>query len=156
MQKLEKLCPYDQCYLPNNNSKYFAQGIYLIISTMYLFKSQEEFTFFAILLYTVPIFLDILTVEFRARFYKVIARIYVVLNVALVIFCVLGMSGLFVDGGESFLVVDTAMFLSEAAISKRMLIWPMAANIFIPFLMYNGCPCKQTKWILEGRKETTT
>lgn len=146
-------CPYEECYLPNNNVKYFVQLAYLIVSFLFLIKDSKEFTFFSLLMFVAPILLDLVYTHFRGKLYRTVSIFYIVINVAIGLFCFAGMFGFFVDMEEAFAVSETSLFLPKACFSKKVLLVPMALDLLIPAMMHKACPTKKSKAIVEFGRE---
>lgn len=126
---------------------------YLLVSGLYLIIDETEFTFFAILMFTAPILLDLTSTTLNGVAYDAIRKVYIVMNAAIVVFCFTGMFGFFIDMGNSFSVKETSMFLSGMSIPKKWFLWPLGAELVIPIIMYNACPTKKTKKIIEYGRE---
>jgi len=69
------------------------------------------------------------------------------------VFCLLGMFGLFIDNGGSFAVDSSAMVFAGIQIEKKVLLIPMVLDVLIPAVMYNACPSKRTKKIIEASQQ---
>lgn len=152
MSKGGRKCPYKECYLPDNNNKYWVQLVYLIISVAILIKNEKEFTFFSLLMFTAPILMDLTSTRFEGKLYNAIGNGYIILNTVIAVFCLLGMFGLFVDNGSTFSVDESAMVFAGAQMEKKTLLWPMVLDLLIPTVMYNACPSKRAKKILEKQQ----
>ena len=146
-------CPYKECYLPDNNAKYWIQMAYLLVSGLYLVMDEKAFTFFSILMFTAPILLDLASTTLNGRAYNFIYKAYIFMNAAIAVFCLSGMFGFFVDAGGSFSVKEGSMILEGVNIPKKWFLWPLVAELFIPIMMYNACPTKKTREIIEYGRE---
>lgn len=152
-KKRDRKCPFDECYLPDNNSKYTIQLLYLMVSGLFLIKDSKEFTFFSILMFVAPILLDLVYTTLKGKAYNVISKIYIGFNSLIVVFCVVGMYGVFVDKGSTFAVSDTVMIYPGLSFDKKFLLIPMAVDLFIPIMMHRACPSKKTKQMVEYGRE---
>ena len=146
-------CPYKECYLPNNNKKYLYQFVYLLVSGLYLLVDENEFTFFAILMFTAPILLDLVSTELDGKLYRFFSGLYITINTALAVFSFAGMFGLFVDVGNAFAITEKAMLLANASCPKKFLLIPLTIDLFIPLMMYHACPSKNNRLIIECARE---
>lgn len=153
MSKGGRKCPYKDCYLPDNNNKYWVQFVYLIISVAVLIKNEKEFTFFSLLMFTVPIVLDLTSTSFNGWVYKVIGLGFIILNTAIAVFCLLGMIGFFVDDGSTFSVGTSVMVFAGKKFDKKLLLWPMVSDLFIPVVMYSACPSKRMKKVFDIQQQ---
>jgi hypothetical protein len=110
---------------------------------------ETEFTFFAILMFTVPVLLDLVSTELDGKLYIGISKIYITINTCLAIFSFAGMFGFFVDMGNVFAVAEKSMIFPGSSFSKKYLLLPLAVDVLIPVMMYHACPSKKTKRIIE-------
>lgn len=146
-------CPYEECYLPDNNVKYIIQFVYLIASGLFLIKKSEEFTFFSVFLFIAPILLDLVYTRFRGKLYTTINWFYIIINASIALFCFAGMFGFFVDGGEFFAVSGEAMVCAGKMFKKKCLLIPMTIDLLVPVMMHRACPSKKTKEMVEFGRE---
>ena len=146
-------CEYGVCYLPDNNNRYWWQLVYLLISAAYLAADRSQFTFVSLFMFTVPIILDLISADFPIKIYNCIKKVYLVLNVAIGIFCMLGMFGAIIDDGVTFAVSPESMLFSNVGIEKTAFLVPLLIDLFIPIMMRNASPSKNTKWIIEQSRE---
>lgn len=136
-------CPFNECLLPDNNKKYVIQFIYLIVSAALLATDVSQFTFFSILMFTVPIVIDLASTDSKSKVYTVIRWLFLALNLLYVAFCIAGMGGFFVDKRESFEVVNTALIFPQKVIPKITLFYVLASDLVIPVMMLFACPTKK-------------
>lgn len=144
-----KKCPYGECYLPDNNNKYWLQLAYLSISVLILIKDETAFTFFSLLMFTAPILLDLTSTKLNGKVYNVLNKIYILLNSVIAVFCFSGMFGLFVDNGTAFALSEGTILSAEMSMEKRYLLIPLVLDLIIPIIMHNACPSKNSKEIIE-------
>lgn len=149
----ERKCPYEECYLPDNNTKYLIQFAYLFASGLFLIKDSKEFTFFSVLMFVAPILLDLVYTRFKGKLYTIINWIYIALNSCIAVFCFAGMFGFFVDNCDSFAIADSAMVFSGLTFGKKLLLIPMVVDLLIPIMMHRACPSKKTKEMVEFGRE---
>jgi hypothetical protein len=152
MNKREHICPYEECYLPDNNNKYWVQVVFLVISGTVLIAKKSDFTFFSILMFVAPSVMDLIGTKLRSRIYNVIRRIFVTLNVVIIVFCACGLAGFFVDGGETFYISAEAVILGGVGFNKKYILFLMLANLVSPILMITASPCKKSKVMLAAMK----
>ena len=131
-------CAYNECMLPNDNSKYAIQFFYLFVSIFFLFKSASSFTFFAILMYSAPILLDLAYSGMNNVFFKVVKCIF------LIVFCFLGLFGFAIDNGDSFQIASSSLILPNYYIKKVKLAKPLLAELIVPISMFFGSPNKKS------------
>lgn len=147
-------CPYAECYLPDNNRKYWVQLVYLLVSILLLVKNPKECTFFSLLMFTAPILIDLSSTELRGKLYRVIQIVFLILNILLIVFCVAGLGGVILDNSKNFLVCSTAMFFSGQRIDKRFFLIPMFLDLLVPVVMFYACPSKKARGIIvTGQKQ---
>lgn len=147
-------CPYAECYLPDNNRKYWVQLVYLLVSILLLVKNPKECTFFSLLMFTAPILIDLASTELRGKLFKAIQIVFLVINVALIAFCAAGLGGLFLDNRKNFYIRSTAMLLPGQIIDKRFFLIPMFLDLLVPAVMFYACPSKKVKEIIMfGQKQ---
>lgn len=142
-------CAYPECMLPESNTKYLIQIFYLSISILFLFKSSSDFTFFAILMYSAPVLLDLAYSGMKGVVWGTIKFIFIVLNGVVVSLCFLGLFGVLIDADNSFEVVETALLFPGVSIEKKELVIPMFFELLVPVSMYIGSPTKNTKKAVE-------
>ena len=153
VKEKQTLCEYKECYLPENNNKYIVQFGYLLFSGIYLIADKEEFTFFSLLMFTLPIILDLVYNSFPVKLYKKINTLYLFINIVIGIFCFMGMVGIFVDSGDGFYFSDNSLLLPGKGFEKKYLLFPLCANMLIPIMMYYANPSKSTKWLIKRGRE---
>lgn len=151
--KKARKCPFEECYLPDNNVKYIIQAVYLLVSCIFLIKDSSEFTFFSVLMFVAPILLDLVYTKFDGKLYAYISRFYITINTAIAVFCFTGMCGFFVDKGTSFAIHSSSMIWPGVSFAKRVLLVPMIIDLLIPVMMHRACPCKKTKEFVEFGRE---
>lgn len=144
-------CPYKECYLPENNNKYFGQFVYLVISLGVLIGSPEQFNFFSLALYIAPILLDLIGTSVDKG--NILRIIFTVLNIILLIFVLLGMFQLIDDNGSTFSVIESALLFSGFSIKKGWLALALLPNVAIPLVFWIGAPCKKKKQRMQEMKE---
>lgn len=147
-------CAYSECMLPSNNARYGAQLCYLILSILFLFKSSNEFTFFSIFMYSVPILIDLLFSIMPGKVFTVIKYCFIVFNAAIIVFCLLGLIGVFIDTGAEFQVVETSLILASAKMKKNKFIIPMLLELIVPCSLFFGSPSQKSMHIVESIVKT--
>lgn len=153
MSKKERKCPYDECYLPDNNAKYIIQLVYLAVSALFLIKDCKEFTFFSVLMFIAPIILDLVYTTFKGKLYTIISYLFLFTNTCIALFCFAGMFGFFVDNESTFAINNNSMLLPGMIIDKKLLLVPMFINLMIPMMMHKACPTKKTKAMVKFGRE---
>ena len=150
MAKVE--CVYEECMLPSNNTYYLWQIGYMLIGLGVLFFRIENFTFFQTLLFLFPVILDIWNTNITAGWLKFVRVCFGVLDVALLICCLLGMSGVLQDTGKSFVVSQDYMYFSGQGIEKTTVGIIIAFNLIVPVMFYIGAPCQKAMKMLNKVK----
>ena len=153
MSVKERKCPYNECYLPNNNIKYIIQLVYLAASALFLIKDCKEFTFFSVLMFIAPIILDLAYTTFKGKLYTTISYFFLFINSCIALFCFAGMFGFFVDNEVAFAINNNSMLWPGTIIDKKLLLIPMFVNLMIPMMMHKACPTKKTKAMVEFGRE---
>lgn len=138
-------CAYPECMLPESNTKYLIQIFYLSVSILFLYKNSSDFTFFAILMYSAPILLDLAYSGMKGWVWGTVKFVFIVLNGVVVSLCFLGLFGVLIDANNSFKVVETALLFSGVSIEKEDLAIPMLFELLVPVSMYIGSPTKNAK-----------
>ena len=146
-------CPYRECFLPENNNKYWVQLAYLCVSMLFLISNEKEFTFFSLLMFTAPILLDLTSTTIDGILFKWIFWIFSAMNAVIAVFCVSGMFGVFEDAGSAFVVTGTSMLFPEMSIDKRLFLVPLILNVCIPVMMVFACPTKSSKKVVNRVRE---
>ena len=147
-------CAYSECMLPLNNARYGVQFCYLLLSILFLFKSSNEFTFFSIFMYSVPILIDLLFSTMQGKIFTTIKFCFIVFNAAIIVFCLLGLIGVFIDTGAEFQVVETSLILASSTIRKTTFIIPMLLELIVPFSLLLGSPNQKSMHIVESIVKT--
>ena len=141
-------CTYNECQLPKDNRKYIIQGLFLLISAIFLFKDSYELTFFSMLMSSVPIVLDLVYTGVQGKVANAFRIFYLVLNAILIVCCIVGQFGMLVDNGTSIAINDTAMFFAGLSFNKKHLVVPLLVDLGVPVVMYVGGPTQHAKSII--------
>ena len=147
-------CAYSECMLPSNNARYFVQLCYLILSILFLFKSSNEFTFFSIFMYSVPVLIDLLFCTMQGKIFTTIKYCFIVFNAVIILFCLLGLIGGLKDTGAEFQVVETSLILASLKIQKTKFIVPMLLELIVPCSLFFGSPNQRSMHIVESTIKT--
>lgn len=146
-------CPYEQCYLPENNNRFLVQLIYLIVSLCVLIQAPEQFNFFSLFLYLVPILMDLICSPVTGKILRSVRRLFIGCDAVLLTFVLLGMLQIIEDTGPDFCVVGSALVFSGLTVSKRSLCWVLMFNLMIPVMYWVGSPSKRRKEQMQEMKE---
>ena len=131
--------------LPENNNKYILQIVCLFFSVMCLMKDFRQFTMVSVLLYLFPIILDLWTVELEPTWLDYLRIVCAIFDSVICVIFVGGVfTGLLIDSGTSFTVIDTSMILAEYPVSKKFLLWVALGNLTIPIMFLTGTPNRGT------------
>lgn len=152
-KKRDRKCPFEECYLPDNNTKYIIQLAYLFASMLFLIKDSKEFTFFSVLMFVAPILLDLAYTTFKGKIYATLSTVFITVNACIAVFCFTGMFGFFVDSGETFAINANAMVWPGWEFDKKYLLIPMVIDLLIPIVMHKACPSKKSKAMVEFGRE---
>jgi hypothetical protein len=133
-------CPYTNCLLPKDNKQYFIQIAYLFIIYCVLIKDESQFNFLSILLFVTPIVFDLTNNKLRINWLDKIRIVFALINILLIIFCLLGVFGIFIDRSTYFETLGTLLIFKNIIISKTCLSYLLIFDIFIPSLYYFGMP----------------
>lgn len=142
--KNPRKCAYNDCMLPKDNNRYWLQLLCLLISICFMAIDFKAFTFLSMFMYTVPITLDLIYSKFEGRFLSFIRILFLVVNVLIVVFCVVGQFGFFVDNGDTISVINTSMIFAEKTISKTSLLYLLLVDLLVPVMMVFGTPNQRT------------
>lgn len=138
--KSARKCAYNKCRLPKDNNKYWLQLFCLVVSICFMAIDVKAFTFLSVFMYTVPITLDLVYSEFDGHLLRTIRLIYLVANAVIVLFCIIGQFGFFIDGGDVITVIETSMIFAEQTIKKTTLLYLLIADLLVPVMMVFGTP----------------
>ena len=146
-------CPYNECYLPENNNKYLWQIGFLLVSLGVMIISPEQFNFFSIALYIAPVLLDLIDTSVDNKLLKGLRTLFTMLNSILLVFALLGMIHLIEDNGVSFSVIKSALLFSNFTIEKRWLAVALLCNLAVPGIFWIGAPSKKKMQRMQEMKE---
>lgn len=133
-------CPYNECKLPKDNNRYCVQFCILIISLSMMLINTNSFNFLAIFMFTVPIVLDLFYTDVNGKIIRFLRTIFLIYNIAISLFCLLGQFGFLIDQGDCFSVVESAVVFSGITIKKSSLVFPLSVDLMFPIVMFFGCP----------------
>lgn len=142
-------CPYGRCWLPENNSKYWWQVFFLVISIFILLKNTTDFSFTTIFLFVFPIMVDIITTELKSKVCNVIRWFFGLANGILLICCILGFTGVIIDKGDCFALVSTFMIFKDMFVPKGTMAIALAVDTLVPFIFLIGTPSQKKLRTLE-------
>lgn len=140
----KKSCPYDKCGLPEHNYKYVWQEIYTAFGLFVLYQSQKDFNFFQTFLFLTPIMIDIAYTGLKNKGWNILRCVLGILNAIFLLACVMGMTGILVDTGESFAMRSGALYFQNIQLKKTMIGKIMAANLAVPIVYLVASPCQKT------------
>lgn len=129
-----------QATLPETNTKFILQAVFLAFSLIFLLSDAKSFTFFAILMFAAPILIDLCCCCTNSKLGRVLRVIYLVLNAAIVFMCVLGLCGALIDSGDAFSTLATSMILPGRSFSKKHLILPLLLEVGVPITLHVCSP----------------
>lgn len=75
-KKKERICKYRYCCIPDDNKKYLFQLGYLVISVFYLISDKSQLTFFSLIMFTIPIILDLYSVKIPVKLFSMINNVF--------------------------------------------------------------------------------
>ena len=135
-------CSYQECQLPENNKRYWWQFAYIVFGIICLAAHENEFSFFPLFTFIAPILIDLLGSEVKYRIANILRRIFIVVNVAVIMACFGGWYGVIEDAGSIFRIVDDAMIFSGLEIPKTVFLGVIVTNVFVPIMYSQASPCK--------------
>lgn len=134
----EEVCSFGSCKLPAHTHNYAAQFIYLILAYVFLIRHISEFNATNIVLFIIPIAIDL---AFSNKC-KGFPRIIQLILYFIVIFCsFIGVSsifGFFETTETSFIVNPDAVLFSGLELSKEALACILLVSIFTPYILAVG------------------
>lgn len=133
-------CTYEECPLPKNNNRYCIQLIYLLVSIAFLVLKPGEFTFLAVMMFTLPIVLDLRSTNFRSPFLTRIKFVFLVFNIFVLLFCVLGAFGCIIDEGDLYSIPSEAIVFADKAFSKKYIAIFLVIDLCVPVTFWFGAP----------------
>lgn len=138
-------CPYNYgCMLPKDNQKYGVQLIFLVFSIGCIFTNSSTFSSLAILMYVVPIVIDLWTFKAITRRYKLFRFVFLVYNSAFFLFSMLGVTNFIKDTGTTFMVNEESFFMAGVIIPKTTLAFFMLVELLVPVILIFGSPSQKT------------
>lgn len=140
MENKYRECPYKHCMLPHDNGKYFYQFVFLIFSLGLMIVNPKNLTFIAIVLFVVPIFIDLLYWENKRGWPVKVKRAFIGLNTLFILAGGLGQCGFFSDNGDTFSVINTSLILSGFKITKKSVAWALLLDLIVPIAMAFSAP----------------
>lgn len=142
-------CYYNRCWLPEDNSKYLWQIVFIVLSTFILLKDITNFSFIPIFLFVFPIMIDILTTELKSKVCTCIRWLFGVANVILLVCCVLGFFDIIIDAGDCFSLAPAFMLYNGITVKKVHIAKMLIADILVPFVFFISAPSRKTLYMLE-------
>lgn len=145
---LEKgVCEHNGCKLPKNNYRYLWQFVYTFVGLTILLLREEDFTFFQIFLFTVPILIDIAYSTLESKIMNAVRIVFCIGNAIILVLCMLGLVGAIVDTGSSF-AINLEVLNFKFELPKTTMAVIMGPNLAVP-LIYFGCsPCRNNEGML--------
>lgn len=142
-------CKHSECQLPLNNNRYIIQFGYMFIAIVYLSKDNSQFTFVAILLFTIPIMIDLWYADIKEDAIKAFKWFFIIYNFAIFLFCTAGMINMIVDKGDKFVILDAAVFISsDIELSKLFLSRAIMLDLMVPAVFMRGMPTQKAMEVI--------
>ena len=136
------------CFLMIIQNLQFNSFTFLLVFCSSL-KAHQVLLFFAILMYTAPILLDLVYTGMSNIIFRIVKTVFLVFNAFLIVFCFLGLFGFIVDRGSSFQVASTSLIIPNFYVNKVELAKPLLAELIVPVSMFFGSPNKRAKDAIE-------
>ena len=143
MRQCDGSCIYEECQIPESNARYGWYLAYIGVGLAVLFYSVEAFTFFQTFLFIAPVFLDLLNTKLHYSALNVVRTFLGVIDAVVLVGCVLGFAGIFIDKGASFATSESFLFLQGAEVPKTSMGIVLALNTMVPVIFGIGSPCKK-------------
>lgn len=120
---------------------YLWQFVFIIFGVLSFLFSKNDFTFFNILLFLVPIIFDLLYNEMKSTPLNILKKIFVVINCLCVIICVVGITMLKENNltvyGEVLYIIGEI----DLSVIKKFMFYVLISNVIVPVMFYFGRPC---------------
>ena len=129
-----------QAALPETNTRFILQAVFLAFSLIFLLRDAKSFTFFAVLMFAAPILIDLCCFHTSSKLGRALRALYIVLNAAIVFMCALGLCGALIDSGDEFSTLATSMILPGLSFSKKHLVLPLLFEVGVPVTLHICSP----------------
>lgn len=138
-------CAYDTCPLPDNNSRFICQGVYIIVGVLVLLSNPQNFTYFQTMLFIVPVMIDIVCSGPNNRIALAVRWVIGIMDTVVLVICLLGLGGVIGQDSESYFFVESMLLFGGFKVSKNYIAGCLILNILIPTAYYNWSPCKEAE-----------
>lgn len=148
-------CTYDVCQLPDNNTRFLFQAIYIVVGIAVLLSKPENFTFFQTILFVIPVLIDIVCSGPSNIPALLVRWVIGIADILIIILCILGLGGIIAQDIDNYFFINSMRLFGGLKISKNIIAGLLVANLVIPFAYYNYSPCKKSmaiKKALEKRE----
>ncbi len=133
-----KECPFGKCELPTHTYNYIAQFFYLCLAYIFLIRDNSEFTATNVVLFIIPIAIDLIFSNKCTGIYRIAQLILYVIVAFCSIIAVGAVFGFFVVTSESFEVNPDALLWAGFSVSKKILARLLFFAIFTPYILSVG------------------
>lgn len=140
-------CSYNACQLPDNNSRFIWQGIYILVGIFVLLSNPQNFTYFQTILFIAPVLIDIVCSGPANKVARIVRWIIGSVDVVIMIICFLGLGGIVIQDSNSYFIVESMILFGGFKISKTIMAILLIVNLMIPVAYYTCSPCKQSERI---------
>lgn len=138
-------CPYSYCPIPENNTIYLWESIYMLIASIALINFPSTMTAFSIILLLFPSVLELLFAKPKQVLFIVVVWLFRAVDGYVILLCILKLASLIEYKGTQFFVPTTAIFLpGKCLLSTKILAGFLIANLVPPLAYYFGNPCQRT------------
>lgn len=134
----KRICPYATCKLPAHTYNYIAQFLYLLIAYFFLIRDAKEFSATNIVLYIIPIAIDLAFSSKRSGLPRIIQIILYAIVVFISIVSCCSLFGFFDATADAFVVSKDAVLFSGFMIKKTFFAVLLVFPIFTPFILSIG------------------
>lgn len=135
-----KACKFGHCMLPKNNNKYILQFLFLFFSFTSIVIKSDSITFLSLILFSVPIVMDLCFWDGRSSFVNCIRWLFIIINIFIIMVGFLGQSSFMFDTGDAFSIVESSLFFPGLSVHKSIMTKILFVNCFVPVVLFFSCP----------------
>lgn len=138
-------CSYDVCQLPDNNSRFIAQGVYVVIGIFVLLSNSQSFTYFQTILFIAPVLIDIVCSGPNNKVAWIVRLVIGTVDTIIMIICFLGLGGIVLQDSNNYFIVKSMILFGGVEIPKVIIAVFLVINLLIPVAYFTCSPCKQSE-----------
>lgn len=137
-------CPYKYCAVPENNTVFLFEAIYMLVASIALINFPGTMTTFSVILLLFPAILELGFAKSKNIVISIVIWIFRLADGFVIILCFLALASIIEYRGTEFFVPSSAIFLPEACLlPKKVFAGILIANLIPPLTYYFGNPCQK-------------